>query len=256
MAGISGASTNNAATSAADPVIDPAYSVNDPVGYPAQEIYPGALNPSVHTDAGYAAPGGVGDTIETGVSTFGEVLPSSPEGGGYWDSSFLTGHDGPQEAWDSSSGEPFAPSGAVNPELHGEDTGAVRQFEYVTPAEIGTLTRRTSYGQTFNRIAPTLETIGQTAPNDRTDMDQYQVHNPDGHDPWDIPYSERPIYNNVAYEAEGINPTGSPYTPSGYLPDRSAFDYAAQAYEEPPDPSMGIPATPATTDTGIGEGWV
>jgi hypothetical protein len=246
----------SAATSAATAVIDPSWSVNQPAGYPAQEKYPGALDSDHADDDSAQLPdGSPGLPVETGPEPFGSWVPAQAEGGGYIDTSFTSGHDAPEEAWDSSAGEPFAPSGAINPELHGQDTGAVYQFQHVAAADIGMLTRHTSYGQTFNRVAPDQTTIGQTAVNNRQDMDQYQYHNPNGHDPWEIPYAERPIYNNVAYEAEGINPTDSQYTPSGELPDRAPYQYGSEAYEAPPDPDVSA-VIPQSSDSGVGGGWL
>jgi hypothetical protein len=173
------------------------------------------------------------------------------------DTAFLTGHNAPVEAWDSSAGHQFAPSGAVNPDLHGQDTGAVYQFETVIPAEIGQLTRDTRVSQTTirNGSGDQVTKDNVTSPNNRVDYDQYQWHNPDGGEggfaPWNIPYAERPIYNNIAYESEGITATDSYLTPSGHLSDRSQYDYPAQAYEAPADPDVGTAAQPPM-DTGIG----
>ncbi|HXO24210.1 MAG TPA: hypothetical protein VN870_06500, partial [Streptosporangiaceae bacterium] len=188
---------------------------------------------------------------------FSEQLPQQPPGGGYQDTAWMTGHDAPQVPWDSSAGPAFAPSGAIPPELHGGDTGGVYVREHVTPAAIGSLTRRTMTGQTTvrNGSGDQLTKDNQTSPNGRADLDQQQWHNPDGYDPWDIPYSERAIENNLAYESTMINPTGSPYTPAGALPDRSVYDYAAVAYDAPPDPDMGT-VTPQAAASGIGGGWL
>jgi hypothetical protein len=253
----------SAATSATSPVIDPGYSVNDPAGYPAQERYPGAVDPAQYgVNHAPTTAGGVSEVVQTGNQPYGSVVPEYAAGGGVFNSDYLSGHDGPQEAWDSSAGAPFAPSGAINPELHGHDTGGVYQFETVIPAEIGELSRHTTTGQTTvrNGSGDQVTKDNVTSPNNRTNMDQQQWHNPDGGEggfaPYEIPYSERAIYNNLAYEAEGITPTDSHYTPSGFLPDRSPHDYKAQAYQAPADPSMESGQTPATGDPGIGGGWV
>jgi hypothetical protein len=170
----------------------------------------------------------------------------------------MSGHDGPVLPWDSSAGAPFTGSGAVNPALHGEDTGGVFQKSHVVAAAIGRLIRHTGVGQTYNRVAATQDTIGQTSPNDRRDLDQQQWHDPT-HGAWrfDVPYAERPIYNNVAYESMPIEPTGSTYTPAGDLPDRSAYwDPNSYAYESPADPVVhAIPAAPAAEASNSG-GWL
>lgn len=241
-------------TPAAAPFSDPIDLVNVPAGQPAQERWPGALDPAVHTDSGTVSPQFAGPVFgDQAPEPFGDTLPHLASGGGWQDTGPETGHDAPILPWDSSAGGPFAPSGPVDPDLHGTDTGGVWVKEYVVPAEIGTLTRRTMTGQTWNRVAETqTEKIGQ-AVNNRLDLDQQQWHDPDGYDPWTIPYAERPILNNVAYEAMPIQPTDSSYTPAGALPDMSAYSYAAQAYEAPPDPAVASAPAPAAN---VGSGWL
>jgi hypothetical protein len=253
--------TSSAAASAAQSYIDPVDVINDASGEPTQEIYPGAVDPGTYSglqDEAPTTPGGPSGPLAgaTPGQPFPGTLPGSPEGGGYQDLSWTTGHDGPQAPWDSNAGEPFAPSGAAPPELHGEDLGAVFIRQHVIPAAIGSLTRRTQEGQTTIRNGSGDQVIKDnvTSPNDRLDLDQYQYHNPDGYDPWVIPYGERPIQNNLAWEAQALQVSDAPYVPSGALPDRAPFDYAAQAYEAPPDPYVG--AARASGDTGIGGGWV
>jgi hypothetical protein len=52
-----------------------------------------------------------------------------------------------------------------------------------------------------------------------------------------------------------VTSQGSSYVPDGSLPDRAPYDYAAQAYEAPPDPDVS--AVPAGTGAGtIGGGFV
>lgn len=255
MSFFKGNSVQPAASQAAQPFFDPVDAVNTPAGSPAQEIWPGSVDPSQYGPGREYAGSTRGEEYGAeGPEPFAESLPITEPGGGYGDQAALSGHDGPMVAWDSSAGEPFAPSGAINPDLHGEDTGGVFNREYVVPAAIGSLTRRTEEGQTYNRVANTQEIIGQTAPNDRRNLDQYQVWDPNGYDPWEIPYSERAILNNVAYEATPVNATDSVYTPSGALSDRSPYSYAAVAYESPADPAVGN-AQPDNSG-GIGGGWV
>jgi hypothetical protein len=247
-----------AATPAAQPYTDPVDLVNDPSGYPAQERYPGAVNPSQYGPGNTDLAGGTDGPVATGYGPepFTSGLPVQAPGGGWQDTGWMTGHDGPQLPWDSSAGAPFAPSGAVNPALHGEDTGGVWNKQHVTPAAIGRLSRRTQFAQTTvrNGSGDQITKDNVTSPNNRSDMDQYQVHDPDGYDPWEIPYAERPIYNNLAYENVPMDPVASTYVPAGGLSDRSVYDYAAQSYEQPPDPYVGS-AQPVAS-SGIGGGWL
>jgi hypothetical protein len=253
-------SATAAATPAAASFSDPVDLVNTDTGYPPSERYPGAVDPSQYSaGSGPQPPGGTGGPVAAGYGPdpFTSTLPHQAPGGGWQDTAWMTGHDGPQAVWDSSAGQAFAPSGAVGPDLHGEDTGGVWIREHVIPASIGSLTRRVQAGQTTvrNGSGDQVTKDNITSPNGRTDLDQYQMHDPDGFDPWDIPYGERPVQNNLAYEAMPIEPTGSPYTPAGELSDRSVYDYAAQAYESPPDPYVGTAAAPANSG-GIGGGWL
>lgn len=130
--------------------------------------------------------------------------------------------------------------------------------EYVAPAAIGSLTRRTQPGQTTirNGTGDQVTKDNVTSPNGRTNLDQYQYWDADAFDPWTIPYGERPVYNNLAWEGVALDPVGGTYTPAGALSDRSVYDYSAQAYEQPPDPTIGSPATQTGADSGIGGGWV
>jgi hypothetical protein len=253
----------SAAASAAPPFFDPVDAVNTATGYPVTPRYPGALDAEQYSapeaDEGFpTTPGGPGEPTQSEGQPFAAGLPHIAQGGGYADFASASGHDGPQVAWDSSAGGAFAPSAAVNPELHGTDTGGVFNREYVVPAAIGSLTRRSSPGQTTvrNGSGDQVTKDNVTAPNDRTNLDEYQNWNPDGYDPWEIPYSERPVLNNVAWEATAIDPTGMPYTPSGSLPDRSVYnEYPAMAYDAPPDPYVSSGAA-AAGSPGIGGGWV
>lgn len=256
MAAATGAATA-AAGQAASSVLDPVDLVNVPAGFPAQEIYPGAVTPAQYEDPGAPPQPRTGPVVgEQQPQIFATpAIEAQPGGGGVQDLSDYCGHDAPQVAWDSSAGQPFAPSGSLDPVLHGEDTGGVYRDEHVIPAAIGSLTRTTDTAQTYNRLSATQSTIGQTEPNGRTNLDQAQYHNPEGYQPWEIPYSERPIQNNLAYEAMPVTAGGSGLIPDGSLPDRSPYDYAAQAYEAPPDPDVSV--VPAGTGTGnIGGGFL
>lgn len=255
----------SSATSAATAAAVPATSgnqVNTPVGYPAQEKYPGSVDPSQYTDGGPGYPIEGPPYGQWMAQQFSGSLPEETAGGGIQDTSWTTGTDGPQAPWDSSAGSPFAPSGALDPDLHGQDTGAVYQNQNVIPAAIGDLTRSTRTGQTWNREYAFDPVQGGYVPlmNGRNDYDQYQYWTPSpgdggGYAPWDPGYAERPIYNNVAYEAAPVTDTGSYLGVSGDLPDRSPFNaYQAQSYEGPPDPVVDQPAAPASAPAG--RGWL
>lgn len=256
--GISGASVTPAATAATG---DTGNLVNVATGWPAPQKFPGSVDPSVYTDAGpeYPIEGPPAGpwVLDDFTNPVGEQLP----GGGMQDTSWTTGTDGPQLPWDSAAGDPFAPSGAVNPDLHGQDTGAVFAAQHVVPADIGLLRREVITGQTMNReyrFDP-VQGMYVPAPNDRTNMDQRQVWDPapgdgGGWAPWDPGYAERPVLNNVAYQAVPVTNLDTLYGVSGDLPDRSQWQaYGAAAYEAPPDPSVGQPPAPAAADTG---GWL
>jgi hypothetical protein len=249
-----------AASSAAPSATDPVDLVNEAAGYPATPRYPGAVDPAQYQPGQEATPGGpAGPAPGTwGVQPYLSepgLLPAP--GGGYQDASWMTGHDGPQVPWDSSAGLPFAPSGAINPALHGEDLGASFIKGHVIPADIGQLTRHTMTGQTTVTVAEDQLLKKGVAPNARSDMDQQQWHNPDGYAPWNIPYSERPITNNLAHEAVPMATLNTPYGVAGALPDRSPYDAGmAVAYEAPPDPTVTtIPASQAATPA-VGTGWL
>lgn len=250
---ISGASTQQAATPAASP--SATNQVNLDVAVPASERYPGAVDAAQYLPGSYEVPGGpAGPPFgEYAAEPFTSSLPVLAPGGGYQDTAWMSGTDAPELAWDSSAGPAFAPSGALDPDLHGIDTGGVYVREYVVPAAIGSLTRATATGQTYDELANTRDTIGQNTPNGRQNQDQQQWHNPDGYDPWQIPYAERPIQNNVAWQNVPLDAVDSPYAVSGALSDRAPFDYAAVAYESPPDPSVAT--VPAQAPASIGGEW-
>lgn len=254
----------NAVTPAASPAVNSAVnSVNDPVGNPATPRFPGAVDPSQYgTGRTAPAPGGPSGPVagEIGPQPFTARTPASISGGGYQDTAWLSGTDAPMVPWDSQAqqGTYVAPSypGAVNPDLHGDDTGGVYRMQHSVPAAINPLTRRTTTGQTTTRESGTLTLKdGATSPNGRIDMDQYQSQT-GGYAPHTIPYAERPVLNNLAYQATALTPESAQYVPSGDLPDNAPYGYSAQAYEAPPDPYVGTAGSPAASDSGIGDGWV
>lgn len=251
---IAGSSVTGAASSAATPAT--ALPEQSNVTYPATEIYPGPVDPTQYLEGvAQTTPGGVGTVTQTSVSPYmANPQVQIPGGGGFQDATWMSGTDGPSIPWDSSAGEPFAPSGALNPALHGQDLGSDFIGQYVVPAAIGDPVRRTSVGQTTVTVAETqTEKVG-VSPNNRRNLDEYQTNNHQGYDPYEIPYSERPILNNLGYAMPGLVRVPTGYGVAGGLPDNSPHDYAAMAYEAPPDPSVGTTKlTPATTSGG---GWV
>lgn len=256
--GISGASVTPAATPATG---DIGNLVNVAAGWPAPERWPGPVDPSAYTDAGPEYPIEGPPAGPWILDDFTVPLGSQPPGGGAQDTSWTTGTDGPMTAWDSSAGAPFAPSGALNPDLHGQDTGAVWQAQHVTPAYIGSLTRTSAPGQTYNREYAFEPVNGMwvPVPNGRVNLDQRQDHDPapgdgGGWAPWDPGYAERPVLNNIAYQATPVTGGDNVYGVSGDLPDRSQWQaYPALAYEAPPDPAVGSAQAPAAL---AGEGWL
>jgi hypothetical protein len=244
----------SAATSAATPSTG---SVNSAVGYPTTEKYPGAVSPSQYTDPGPQYP--IEGPAAVTPSPYGTSAPEAAAGGGIVDLTFTSGTDGPSTPWDSSAGQPFAPSGAVNPALHADDgSGAVAAFQTVVPAFIGKLTRKTPTGQTWNREYAFDPVDGMNVPqqNGRVDFDQIQEWDPhpDDGQPWEVPYAERPVLLNVAYTAQPVTSMPDPWGVSGLLPDRSQWNaYAAETYAAPPDPIVNQPATPAPSTSS---GWL
>lgn len=256
MATFTGASVTPAATSATAS----GDLVNVETGYPAATRWPGSVDPSTYTDAGPEYPLEGPPAGPWVLDDFTGTVPEMASGGGIQDTSWTTGTDAPMVPWDSSAGPPFAGSAAADPDLHGEDTGAVYQAQHVPPAYIGTLQRQTIIGQTYNREYQYEPVNGQyvPVPNGRQNLDQRQVWNPapgdgGGWAPWDPGYSERPIYNNVAYQATPVNTVPTPYGVSGDLPDRSTWSYPAAAYEAPADPVVNEAPAPVQ-DTG--GGWL
>ncbi len=255
---VSGASVTSAATPATG---DIGNLVNVATGWPAPERWPGSVDPSVYTDAGPEYPIEGPPAGPWVLDDYMVPIGSQPPGGGAQDVSWTTGTDGPMVPWDSSAGDPFAPSGAVDPELHGQDTGAVWQNQHVTPAYIGALTRHTGTGQTYNRVYEFEPVNGMLVPvpNGRVDFDQQQFWDPapgdgGGWAPWDPGYAERPVLNNIAYQATPVTGGHNVYGVSGDLPDRSQWQaYQALAYEAPPDPAVGNAPAPAAAGA---EGWL
>jgi hypothetical protein len=251
----------SAVSPAVPSVAIPGDLVNIPVANPALERYPGPVSPGDYDDAGPDYPIEGPPQGSWLPQEFTGHIPNLPSGGGIQDYSWTTGTDGPMVPWDSAAGEPFAPSKAVNPDLHAQDTGAVFVNQYVVPAFIGKLQRTTTVGQTYNREYSFDPVNGGNVPaaNMRVDYDQRQPWDPapgdgGGYAPWDPGYAERPILNNVAYQATPVNTIDNIYGVNGALPDRSQFQaYAAEAYEAPANPDVGTPSAPAASTGG---GWL
>lgn len=250
-------SSTTAATTAAAAAW-PGDLVNVPAGAPAAERWPGAVDPAQYTDAGpeFAIAGPVAD--QWILTDLAADTPGPISGGGVQDVSWSTGTDGPQAPWDSAAGEPFAPSGALPPELHGTDTGAVFVNSHVVPAAIGSLQRQSIPAQAYSREYAFDARDGQLVPAlaGRMNLDQRQVWDPSPHDgggwaPWDPGYAERPIQLNVAYQATRIRDVQDPQGVAGELPERSPFNaYAAATYTAPPDPVIYPPQAQAGDNAG------
>jgi len=258
-------SVTSATAPAATPAVNPGDLVNVPAGTPAQERWPSAVDPSQYTDTGPDYPLEGPPYGSWMADEYGGSVPVQAEGGGIQDTSWITGTDGPQAVWDTAGGQPVMPNltspGALPPELHGEDTGAVFASQYQVPAQIGLLQRQTGTGQTYSRDYVFDSVNGQLVPsaNGRVDYDQRQTWDPapgdgGGYAPWDPGYAERPVLLNVAYMATPVTEEPSIYGVSGALPERSPFNaYAAESYEGPADPVVNQPAVPALSSGG---GWV
>lgn len=253
------AAATSATTAAATPAVVSGDLVNVAAGTPTQERWPSAVDPAQYTDAGGAyqieGPAAGGWVLDD----FTGSVPDLSPGGGMQDTSWATGTDGPQLPWDSAAGNAFAPSAAINPDLHGQDTGAVFVSQNSPPPAVGQIVRTSLPGQTYNREYAFDPVTGEymPAPNGRMNLDQQQRWDPapgdgGGYAPWDPGYAERPIQLNVAYQATPVTEVQSPYGVSGALPDRSQFNsYASEAYEQPPSPQV-LASAPADTSTGGG----
>lgn len=257
----SGAATTSSTATAAAVAANPSNVINASVDTPAQERWPGALDPGQYNDAGpaFAIEGPPADPWI--LQDFASDTPGPLSGGGIQDVSWTTGTDGPQAPWDSAAGAPFAPSGALPPALHGQDTGAVYQSQHVVPAAIGQLIRAAIPAQAWSRVYAFDTDNGALVPElaGRMNLDQQQRWDPapgdgGGWAPWDPGYAERPVLNNVAYQATPVISLPDPQSLAGALPERSPFNaYSAVTYAAPPDPIVNPPAAAAAA---TGEGWL
>lgn len=254
-------SVNSSVTSSVTPAAVPVDLVNVATGSPAQERYPGALDASLYTDAGPSYPIEGPVAGDQGPQPFGAETPAETGGGGIIDLSFTSGTDGPQESFGDSQQTQVALSypGARPPELHADDgSGAVAAAQSVTPAFIGRLVRKVIFGQTYNREYADGDTPYNPTSNGRQDMDQQQWWDPapgdgGGYAPWDVPYAERAVLQNLAYQSTPVTDVPSSYGVYGDLPDRSQWNsYPAEAYMAPADPQVNQPAP----DSGYTSDWV
>lgn len=242
-------------------------SVNVAAGSPATEKYPGAVDPQVYTED-YPAPFPIqGPNPAAGVSPYGAQTPPAGSGGGIIDTTYLTGTDAPEAVWDSAGGTAVTPNlsypGALPPNLHEDDgSGAVAAAQTVVAAAIGKLIRKTPTGQTYNRDYAFEPVNGQLVPsaNGRVDFDQIQEWDPapgdgGGYAPWEVPYAERPVLLNVAYQQTPVTNVGNQYGVNGFLPDRSQWNsFQAETYAAPPDPVVN--QSPAPAASSMGTGWL
>jgi hypothetical protein len=172
------------------------------------------------------------------------------------DTSALLGHEAPQATFDSNAGEPFAGGSGPVADTHEFDTGGTYRTQHVIQPKAGSWWRRTLTGETYNNT-DTYDSTGKviSTDNGRQDFDQYQGHNADASDPRWIPYSERPIYLNVAHEPVPFG-EDSPgvYTPQGQLsPVGPQFwTDTSNIYETPPDPAVSTANQQTAQTSAVG----
>lgn len=226
-------------------------------GYPDTPLYPGPITTD-HADPGAPDPGRAGPLQ-------GAAAPPVPQAGGepqpdlsggmVADTVAELGYSAPVAAFDSSAGEPFAPSGPIAP-THGYDTGGTGRKEHVPVPDSPGWWRRTLTGQTTDRTTvfdPTGKMIND--PGGRTNLDQAQGQNANGYDPFVIPYSERPLRANFAAAAYPVEAGGGVYGVEGALPDMAAFGGQGNwTYTAPPDPAASTSPPPAAAAAPAGEG--
>jgi len=184
-------------------------------------------------------------------------IPGSPG-----DTGALYGHAAPIAAFDSNAGGPFAGSGPVAAGVHEFDTGGTQHESRVLMPKVGSWWRRALSGQTWNRTV-TYDPTGKyvAAPNNRTDLDQYQGHNADASDPRWIPYSERPVKLNIAHEPipAGTDQPATAYTPALDLSPVGPQFWTDQSsiYESPPDPEVATQSSQQSQQSSVLDlmGW-
>lgn len=179
-------------------------------------------------------------------------------GGGHFNEFPHSGHAAPVAPF-ANQGDFLQGSGPV-PDTHSHDTGGVERTERVIMPNPGKWWRRILTGMTYDQQSQVTDTAGwrQNTATGRVDLDQYQGNDSDAYDPFQVPYSERPVYANFAYEPVALDTQPDAYTPDGQLPQMVATGGQGNAvYTEPADPEMttpgtatAIPAAPASEDVG------
>lgn len=212
------------------------------IGYPDNPEWPGPVSEN-HADPGPADPGRSGplNGPVPDIPYPGALPAPDVSGGVVTDQVAGLEHSAPIAAFDSNA-LAFGPPGAIA-DTHGNDTGGTQRKEAVPLPKSPGWWRRTLSGQTWNRQAQVTDNADWniSAPNARTDLDQYQGQDADGYHPFTIPYSERPLRANFAAEAHPITDAAGGYTPSGALSDMAGVGGQGNyAYTAPPDPSATV----------------
>ena len=141
-------------------------------------------------------------------------------------------------------------------QVRGIDHGATRYFQSGNgtrgPDKGQFQTRDTTRGSYSRSIF--YDELGRLvlADIDRPEHDQYFVVQRDNSPHW-IDYSERPLLNNIATPAPYVQSEApSQYVPNAAYPNLSRFNFAAEAYAQPPDPQQIVygPGGPVTEYEG------
>jgi hypothetical protein len=235
-----------------DSVLSPAIPVwsdqQIQVGTVATPLYPGPITEDHSGGPESYAPGSpsgppMGTASILSYFDLPPVIDDIP--GELGDTAAVYGHAAPIADYDSNAGEPFTSSGPIA-DTHGFDTGGTeRKFSVIQP-RAGTWWRRTIPGQTWNKTV-TYDETGKiiSTDNNRTDFDQYQGHDADASDPKWIPYSERPVYLNIAHAPVAVGTDQqTAYTPSLDLSPVGPLFWTSESniYETPPDPQVNTAA--------------
>lgn len=225
---------------AVQPLVDNSWLVNNPASYAsvANPVFPGPITTS-HAGGpdeilGRNPVGGQGDNPIPADS-----VDDISEGGGYYEGAHPFTHAAPTAAFEAQGN--FAQGSGPVSDVHSTDDGGYARKTYVDQPQSQGWLRRTLSGLTWNRQSYnyTPEGFMVNVANNRTDLDQYQVKDYPGYAPYWIPYSERPIYANFAYEAQAINTPPSAYVPSGALPNMTPTGgQGNNVYTAPPNPPV------------------
>jgi hypothetical protein len=227
-------------------------------GQVANPIYPGPVTTDhaggPETVAGRTPVGGQGtnnpltDDYDFEFQQVYDAYPEYP----------VTGHGGPVSPHDSNA-YPNKLAG-VNVDTHAIDTGGVeRKSKVLMPKAVGWF-RRTISGMTYDKNSYSYNSEGfmiNTATG-RQDLDQYQGKAGDAYDPFLVPYAERPVLANLAYESIPYGSVGNPYIPSGQLPNMTPTGgQGNNAYTSPDDPPVNTNTdlAPAPQLSSYSSGW-